>query len=71
MGARRRSADAVLEWLIGGYMALTLIGTWAMVPDDIGPGFTAFAWIVLATVLFLPFCVFAAVVIAIVEFLED
>lgn len=74
LGARRRwrwSADAVLDRLMGGYIALTSICAWATAPDGGLSFFVLYVWLIWAAVLFLPFCLFAGVVCAIVGALED
>ena len=51
-------------------MALTLICTWITTPD--GAGFLAlYSLLFWAIVLFVPWCVLAGLVVAIVEFFED
>ena len=74
LGARRRwswSVDVAEEWLLGGFTALTAICTWATTPDDAGPLVLYSLLIFWAIALFVPYSVFAVVVLAIVEFLED
>ena len=51
-------------------MALTLICAWAATPDDIG-FYVTHAWFFWVIALFVPYSVFAAIVIAAVEFLQD
>ena len=71
LGARRRRpSDVVLDWLIGGFLALTLICTWVTTPDDAGPLvlYSLFFWVI---IFFVPWCVLAGLVVAIVEFFED
>ena len=70
LGARRRwSVDVAEEWLLGGFMALTVICTWVMTPN--GGFLVVYSLIFWAIVLFVPYSVFAVLVLLIVEFLED